>query len=253
MMKEPDSRFLEARIEDMYRQCERNYSPVYSAFLDERQCAEAEIVCSRQRSEMKYALWGGYENARRKILCVYDEYSADSFMENMPFRCLTFNFRKEDRLSHRDFLGAFMSLMLKREAIGDIVIAEGKAQAFAADAAAQVILSSIGKIGRIGVKVSGDEPFCLEIKQEFQEICVTVASLRLDCVAAAAARLSREKAAGLIRTEKISVNHLPEKSVSREIHEGDVISIRGTGRFILGKINGITKKGRIHIELRKYK
>lgn len=256
MNESPDNadKLLEARFEDMFRRCERNYSPVYSAFLDERQCAAAERFCSRRiGGELMYMLWGGFEDAQRKMLCVYNEYSAEYIKDEFPMRCLTFTFRKEDRLTHRDFLGSFMAMRLKRETVGDIIIAEGIAQVFAADVAARLILGSTTKIGRIGVKISDSEPFSLEVKQEFSDIGGTVASLRLDCVVGLAAKVSRENAARLIRSEKVSVNHFPVMSVAHELHKGDVISVRGSGKFILSEIKGTTKKGRIHINLRKYK
>ena len=95
-------------------------------------------------------------------------------------------------------------------------------------------------------------PFELENAQKYQDISGTVASLRLDCVVGLAAHLSREKAAALIRADKVEINHFPVSSVSRELRGGDVLSIRGFGRFVLSEINGETKKGRIHIELKKY-
>ncbi len=245
-------KLFQARIEDMYRKCERYYCPVFSAFLDERQCAEAEILCKRH-GEAEYMLWGGFEEAQRKMLCVFDEYSKEYIADEFPMKCLTFAFRREDRLSHRDFLGSFMAQRLKRETIGDIIISEGKAQVFVTDVAAKLIMSDISKIGRIGVRISDNEPFSLSAQQSFEDFGSTVASLRLDCIVSAAAKISRENAARLIRSERISVNHLPVVSVSRELSEGDVITVRGSGKFILNGVNGTTKKGRIHINLRKYK
>lgn len=242
-----------ARIEDMYRRCDKCFCPVYSAFLDEGQAARAEQICSHHNGELLDMLWGGYENAQRKMLCIYNEYSADFIKDEFPIKCLTFRFRKEDKLTHRDFLGSFMALRLKREVIGDIIIAEGVAQAIVTDVAARLICTSVSKIGRVGVKISDSEPFMLEIRQEFQDISGTVASMRLDCVTGLAAHVSRENAARLIRTEKVTVNHFSAQSVSQELQEGDILSVRGFGRFLLSEIKGNTKKGRIHIILRKYK
>lgn len=242
-----------ARIEDMYRQCDRSFCPQFTAFLDERQCAQAQQVCSHDRSGLLNMLWGGFEGAQRKMLCIYNEYSADFIRDEFPVKCLTFRFRKEDKLTHRDFLGSFMALRLKREVIGDIIIDDGAAQAIVTEVAAKLICSSVTKIGRIGVKISDSEPFSLEVKQEFDDLSGTVASMRLDCVTGLAAHVSRENAARLIRAEKVSVNHFPAISVSQELHEGDILSVRGFGRFLLSEIKGNTKKGRIHIILRKYK
>lgn len=256
MNNDPD-KLLEARIEDMYEMAERDYSCMYSLFLDERQCSAAERLCNKLSGSvhgggLMYKLWGGYENAQRKMLCVYSEYCSEYFMQEYPIKCLTFKYRKEDKLSHRDFLGSFMGLRVKRETVGDIVVAEGEAQAFVTDNAAQHIEQLISKIGRVGVKIYHDEPFHLENEIKFKEISATVASLRLDCITAAAANISREKAASLIRSEKTDVNHFTVTSASHELKEGDVLSVRGFGRFVLSGINGITKKGRIHIILKKY-
>ncbi len=248
-----DDKLFTAKLEDMYMQCERGCCSVYSFFLDERQCAVAERFCCGLRSDFRFRFWGGFEEAQRKMLCIYEEYAEGYIMDEFPMKCLTFTWRKEYTLSHRDFLGSLMAMRLKREVIGDIVIDEGTAQIFVTDTAAKLILSTVSKIGKIGVSVTDSKPFMLEIKQEFEETGCTVASMRLDCIVAAAAKTSRENAARLIRSEKVSVNHFPILSLSHEVCEGDTVSVRGSGRFILGAVNGTTKKGRIHIILRKYK
>ena len=245
-------RLFEARLSDMVTQCGRGGSAVYSHFLDERQCAEAEQWCRGNCGTLRYKLWGGYEKARRRILAVYEDWYEDYVIESCPMKCLTFTFRREDKLSHRDFLGSFMAQQLKREVVGDIVVGEGIAQAFVTDVGARLIGTTVTKIGRVGVKLSDDRGFCLEETEKFQDIGGTVASMRLDCIVGLAAGLSREKAAQLIRSERVEINHFPVTSVSAEVHEGDVLSIRGSGRFILDNIGVTTKKGRIHVSMRKY-
>ena len=242
------------RLADMAERCHRDGCSVFSRFFDERQCAEAEQWCRYNAGDLQYGFFGGFSDARRRILAFYHDYSAEYITEELPIVCLTFIFRNEDRLSHRDFLGSFMALKLKRDTIGDIVIKEGMAQAAVNETAARDITMSISKIGRTGVKITDSRPFELTLAEteEFRETSCTAASLRLDCIVAAAAKISREKAAALIRSEKTEVNHLPVSSVSAELKEGDILSIRGCGRFILSGINGTTKKGRIHIILKKY-
>ena len=218
MNAQPDRLFI-ARLEDMLGQCGRYSAPVFSSFLDERQCAETEIWLRANAGDCGYLLWGGYPDARRKMLAVFPEYLRGGITELFPMKCLTFAYRKEDTLTHRDILGSLMA---------------------------------IAKIGRVGVKTDDSRPFELENAQKFQDISGTVASLRLDCIVSLAAKLSREKAAALIRTDKVDVNHLTADSLSYELKEGDILSVRGCGRFILSGINGETKKGRIHIILKKY-
>ena len=251
-MNEAEDKFFEARLSDMTDRCERYGSPVYSSFLDERQCSLAEQWCQRNAGGAEYCLSGGYEGARRKMLAVYPAYCAEYAADEFPMKCLTITYRKEDKLTHRDILGSFMAQCLKREVIGDIVTGEGETQTFVTEVAARTILSSVSKIGRVGVKITDDRGFELDIVQEFKDMSGTVASLRLDCIVSLAANLSREKAAALIRSDKVEVNHFPALSVSQELKEGDVLSVRGSGRYILSGIDGLTRKGRIHIDLRKY-
>ena len=251
-MNEPADKLLAAKLGDMVSRCERDGCPVFSSFLDEHQCALAQQWCARNCGGLRYMLSGGYDGARRRILAVYPDYCEDLITDEFPFVCLTFTFRKEDKLSHRDFLGSFMGMRLKREAVGDIVVSEGITQAFVTQVAARLITSETVKIGRVGVKITGDRPFELEQAQQYKEISGTVASLRLDCVVAMAANISREKAAALIRSDKVEVNHFLPSGISHELREGDVLSIRGSGRFILSGIGGETKKCRVHINLRKF-
>lgn len=253
MNEQPDKIFF-AKLADMVERCEKNNCGIFSAFLDERQCAYAEKWLISNAGGLHYKFYGGFADAKRKMLAVYPDYYEDYIIESYPIKCLSFEYRKENRLTHRDFLGSFMGLMLKRETIGDIVVSEGFTQVAATEIAAEDIMMSVSKIGRTGVKITDSRGFELSVSetQEFKEISGTVASMRLDCITALAANVSREKAVSFIRAERVDVNHFTISSVSHEVHEGDILSIRGSGRFVLSCINGTTKKNRIHIILKKY-
>lgn len=75
----------------------------------------------------------------------------------------------------------------------------------------------------------------------------TVKSLRLDAVVASFHNLSRSEAQKLIQSEKVKVNYRPVIATSYELSEGDLISVRGFGRFTINAIEGVTKKDRIRI------
>ena len=241
-----------ARLSDMAVQVRRSGTYAFSAFLDERQCVIANNWCSRNTGDLMFSFHGGFPDARRKILAIYPDYCEDYVNEDVPIKCITFSYREEDKLTHRDFLGSFMALRLKRETIGDIVVSSGRAQALVSEIAAKTIMTSISRIGKVGVKAADDLPFDMEVTQEYKDMPASVASLRLDCIVAAAANLSREKASLLIKSDKVDINHFTVSSVSKEVQQGDIISVRGVGRFILSDIGGLTRKDRLHIILRKY-
>ena len=144
-----------------------------------------------------------------------------------------------------------MSCGIQRETIGDIVIAAGKAQAIVTEAVAP-LLRELTKIGRFGVKVTDDVPFAMQTAQNFREISGTVASLRIDAVAALAIRESREKTVRLLQQDRITVNYSQAASPSLMLSEGDLFSVRGYGKFRLKSVTGLSKKGRLHILIEQF-
>ncbi|MGN0613644.1 MAG: RNA-binding protein, partial [Porcipelethomonas sp.] len=106
-----DKLFL-SKIGDMSRLAAKR-GAVYSVFLNLRQCDLAERELKRLLHEY-YRFYGVFENAERKMLCVYREYFEPEDAD-FPVECITFTFRSGSSLSHRDFLGALMALGIKRE------------------------------------------------------------------------------------------------------------------------------------------
>lgn len=243
-----ESKRLVSRINDMIRLAEKRGS-VYSSFLNARECVLAEAELKRLMYD-NYCFYGLFENAERKMLCVFKEYYQPE-NSDFPMTCLTFSYRKENKLTHRDFLGAIMALQIKRETVGDIVIGDGTAQIAVSDSVGNVIKSDIRKIGSVGVKVSDECGTVLKKVQEFKEIKGTVASLRLDGVLSLALNMSRSRTAGIIKGIGAEVNYFLKYDSSFNLSQGDIISVKGFGKYRLEEISGITKKGRIHITLCK--
>ena len=245
-----ESRLLISHIGDMLSICEKSRSPRFSGFLSEGESAAAEEFLMYMGTK-EYELYGGYEGAARLMLCVYPEYCQPEHSE-FPLRTVRFDSRGAGALTHRDYLGSLMALGISRSQTGDILCDQGGAYAVLSPAAAEMAVFGISKIGRVGVKARFADGDAVSREDKFSEISATVASLRLDCVIAAAARVSREKAAALIHSGSVSVNHGITESVSETVAEGSVLSVRGSGRYILSEIGGSTKKDRIHITVKKY-
>lgn len=242
---------LMLHIKDMVLRTEKSYRKSFTAFLDIHQRKLAEENLKKIGSNICFKFFGGYADAERTVLCIYDEY--DEVSDNdFPFECITIEYDKNKKLSHRDFLGTFMSCMIKRNVIGDIIISDGIAQVFVLDNFVDVIMNDISKIADVGVKFSTDKPV-IDFERSFDIIESTVASVRVDAVIHVAASLSREKAAELIRRGLVVINGMTENSASDKMEEGDIFSVRGFGKFRLKEIGGLTKKGRIRICVEKYK
>lgn len=238
-----------SKISDMAKLAEKR-GAVYSAFLSEHECICAENEL-RQLMCGNYCFYGIFEEAERKMLCVYREYFKPQNNE-FPLELITFTFRQDSRLSHRDFLGALMSLGIKRETVGDIVIDNGIAQIAVCTAVKDVIASDIRKIGSAGVKFDENYPGLLKKVQNFKEISGTTASLRLDAVAGFALNISRGKISDIIKGVGAEVNSVVKNDCSYVLKEGDVFSVRGYGKYRISEVLGVTRKGRIHITVLKY-
>ncbi len=248
-LQEEEKKFL-AKMEDVFSSVRRKNILKYTAFLNERQQVLCQIL-SQQNRDQSISAFGGYDGAERVVICVMADYDSPEFLE-FPIVPITIKYRKQDSLSHRDFLGALMNLRITRESIGDILVSEGGAVLFVSSAVAPIILDEIVKIGRVGVECIRGITIPLPPNHEFKEISDTVASLRLDCVVASGYNLSREKAANLIRSGQVVVNSINCENVSQIVSKGDKISAKGYGKFLLEDIGGLSKKGKTYITMKKY-
>lgn len=154
---------------------------------------------------------------------------------------------------HRDFLGSLLALGLDRRALGDIVAFEGKSYLFVKKSVADYIVQSMDRVGRSPVSVEKTElPIDFAPERAFEEMALSVASLRLDALTAAITGLSREDAKTAVIRATVNRNHLPCTQPETQISVGDVLSVKGFGRYRLFAVTGQTKKGRLKIVLQKY-
>lgn len=246
-----EDKLLAKKVNDCVLTSQRDCTVKNTNFLDERQCDFAADILNSLKVT-GYHFTGGYTNAVRKVLFIIPQY-AEYEKSKQPFSCMKFTFRSQDDLSHRDFLGAFMSFGFKREMIGDILVYENHANVFVINTLNDMIISQISKIGNVGVKVLNsdfDETFVRE--DTFSTISGTVASMRLDCIVSLCTRLSREKASLLIRTTGVVLNYNIIKSPGTTICKGDIFSVRGYGKYMLSSVDGITKKDKTRINIKKF-
>lgn len=223
--------------------------PCFLGFLDESEAAFCREFLKRE--ETAWMLWGGYEEAERVMAGFFPDYIRP-VPEEFPLRALTVRFRKEDALGHRDFLGSLMGLGIERSVLGDILIGEGKAVVFLKEEISRYVQDNLRKIGRTGVKISEGIEGPLPVIREYKDITGVIASNRLDCMSALLCHTSREKAGRFVSAGLVMVNHREILEGSARIHEGDIISVRGHGKFVIDSFGPPTSKGRLTVKCRKY-
>ena len=227
--------------------------PCFLGFFNEHQVAQAQdfLKSPGPHQGVRYRFWGGHPRGERCLLGMAPD---DLALEtaDFPVGAVSLCYKKEYRLSHREFLGSFLALGIRRDTVGDLLIEEGRCVAFLKQEILPLVMENIRKIGKVGVRLTqgGAEP--LPAAHAFQELRGVVASERIDCVTAFLCRQSREKAAMLIRRGLVQHNHLPVSSLSRMVQPGDVLSVKGFGKFSVDRLGPPTAKGRLSLCCRKY-
>ena len=137
--------------------------------------------------------------------------------------------------------------------VGDLLVDKHSCDLLVCQSIAPFLQQNLVSAGRTKLSVSEIDLHQLHIPvQEVKKIHDTVATLRLDAVAAAGFSTSRAKMADYIRAGRVSVNWQATERTDLPVKAGDVISCRGLGRCKLAETGALSRKGRINIELERY-
>jgi RNA-binding protein YlmH len=157
-------------------------------------------------------------------------------------------------------LGALIALGIDRSAMGDILQFPFGAVVFVLPSIADFLLENPSPLQRVGadkvrICTCNQPPATREVISEFQRtfepFSDVVASPRLDCAVSAFVRTSREKAKAMILAEQVYLNHRAVIRPDATVSAGDVLSIRGTGKFCIVSMK-LTQKERVRIEAKRY-
>ena len=251
--RDGDERLLLARVLDKLEQAERRNVPAQTGFLSQAERAAVEgllNLCGHPR----HIFSGGYEGAERTV-CAFlpDWQEAEDWDAGEALGVVQAAFPRNASLTHRDILGSVMGIGITREKVGDILLDGESAQIIALREAVPILLSQLTQAGRYPLK-------CREVglsqlraaPPEVRQIRDTVATLRLDAVAAVGFSIGRSKAAALIESGKLMLNHRECVKPDRQVAEGDVLSCRGLGKCVVKELLGESRKGRVMILMERY-
>jgi RNA-binding protein YlmH len=248
--KDYEDRALVNELLDYAEYCTDGYTFRYTDFLDPRQQRIVREILSTQKG-VAYSFFGGIEDSERAV-CVVHDLNYELMDEDIPIEVLSITWSMSSRkLTHRDFLGSILGCGIKREKVGDIILDEGRAYVACMSEISRYLQYNLSKVGSTSVRV--EKAGSIVKKEEtLKSISATVASLRLDSIIATGYGLSRSKAVELVKGGKVKVNWEDIEAASKEVKQGDVISLRGKGRIVLQEVSGTTKKDRIRIVINKY-
>ncbi len=213
---------------------------VFLNFLDETEASILEDICNKEK--IPYYRYGGIENSDRNryILSNYE-------VEDTDFKISIYKINYNKRyynIEHKHVLGTLMSLGIKREVIGDIVIDEKKDIYFACtNEISRFLTTELQFINKAKIELEKIDYNIINIIN-YEEKEVLVSSYRLDCVISGVYNISRNKSLEIIKDGLVYINHINNMNVSHMVNIGDEINVRHYGKFKIDRFNGTTRSDR---------
>lgn len=217
-------------------------------FLDprEQQILESLIGTTNEDILLKFQGGGNYTERKRAIIAPYYEALSETDFQ-LTLLEATYN-EKFISLLHPDVMGAFLSLGIARNKLGDIFVIDGKLQIIVAEEIADYVAVNLISVKNATIQLKRKSfKELLQKEMNWVEEEKTVTSLRLDVVLKEIYRMSRKDASALLTKKIVKVNFKVVEQGTYPLYEGDLISVRGKGRSKLVSINGRTKKEKYRI------
>lgn len=222
----------------------------YTLFMDLRQ-QELFIAQANKFPGLEFQFFSGYiGDSERKLAAIHPNYM-ELYLEDLPIVVIKSKLLDKS-LSHKDFLGTTMSLKIKREYMGDIVVDNDNIYIICHKNIANILIDELIMVKKTPVSFEiCDEK--IYFQKEYSQIkTATVASLRADSVIAAVLNCSRSEAVKLIKQGNVRVNQLEISHTDFEMFDNDIISIKYKGKYKIFCDGGKSRKDRIFIKIAKY-
>lgn len=255
--KESD-KLLVAKILDKIYLANSKNKIINTDFLDMYQKNLVQVLLKNLKYD-NYVFFGGDSNSERVVGIFYpDKFNKDIIKKNcnsiMGILEIILPNDLKGKFTHRDYLGGLIKLGIKREKIGDIIVFNEGANIVILNEIINFVKSNVSNLTRFNKS-------CVQIKKitelhkreiKTEKVKIIITSLRLDNIVSEIAKTSRAKAEEIITSGKVFCNFENIMKTSKILKENDIITIRGKGRFVLKKIEGSTKKGKIVVNIEKY-
>lgn len=221
--------------------------PTHTSFLNPYQVALIKKMLQPASQQIDCTEFKLSEASEMSVLAFMP--SGIAYKPESPLATLRFDYcSRFTSISHRDVLGSLMHLGIKRETIGDIIVGEGSGYISVLRDMKLFIETQFVQIKNAGITLSEVQPADVPVLEpQYETMTVTLSSLRADALVQVLTQQSREKAQQMIRGQKVKCNYALCLSNSHEVKAGDMISMRGYGRFYLEAVLGETKKNKIRV------
>lgn len=238
---------LKKRFRELGEKCYQNNQYTFTGFL-----SPADLSCfyemERELSYVPYTIWGGSELCER-VMVRFGSEEELGYVEDFPISCIRIRplaARFADELTHRDFLGALMNLGIERSTLGDILLIANTAFVFCMENMAEYIMENLSKVKHTSILCERAVEIPAFSDKDRQEVKIQISSNRIDAVVSRVYRLSRSEAVDFFRQKKVFVNGRQCENNSQMLKAGDIVNVRGYGKFEFSGSQNLSRKGKIN-------
>lgn len=243
----------EKRFAELFSRYDTRQTWMFTNFLD-LAAQDALVRSLPSLPRVPYTLYGGADGCERVMLRLGSAEEC-GYEQRFPISCIQIkpaNIRFAEHLTHRDVLGALMSLGFERELLGDIIVREESSYLFCVERISQFVTDSLTQIRRTDVRCSVLEQLPQGELFHLQRMVVQLASVRIDALIAHVFKLSRTQAQALITAGRVFVNGRACLDHGYTPKADEVISTRGYGRMRYIGVENMSKKGKANTAVALY-
>lgn len=244
----PEEKPFIEQVVGWQREVEDRYTPKLTDFLDPRERFIVQAII-KQSEDCRLMSSGGFLQAERQRVLIYPSYYEPT-AEDFQIALFRINYPvKFVSLTHPQVLGTLTASGIDRKRFGDIRLEDNEVQCAVSEEIAdflQVQMTAVGK-AKVALEKITTQQALAPSDEKWEEQLHTVSAMRLDVVLASALTISRQKAQQLITSGRVKVNHTVREDRAFELHEEDLLSVRGYGRMKVIAIEGRTRKQKIKV------
>ena len=237
----PEEHFLQNRLDDYIQSYKKHRKPVITDFLP---LYLQKRACEYLKHRIDFVMMPDDEESISRCIAIpeYDD-------QLVTLRGLIQE--NGQKVTQRNVYGALLGLDIQQSKLGDVWMEEGVAYVTTFRSLAYDIQWNCTSLGKASISFEPLEALKAPVYQ-VQKRPMTVTSLRLDALVKACAGVSRAKAQQMIQGNQVHINYQEVNQINEKCESGDILSLRGYGRYRIGKEMRMTKAGNYGIVIEKY-
>jgi RNA-binding protein YlmH len=264
-----ENELIKRRIKELAERASRAGYATHTVFLSTAEqnllhdLANERIVDPTQKriGDVSFFLFGGYDEAERKVIFFIPFYQdaeeeIGKEKEGKTLACLHFkakDSRYAEELTHRDYLGALMSLGYERSQFGDILVDKADAYVFLFKAIEEEVRKNLLQVKHTFLHSESIAPKDCPLKPQFDELLINIQSPRLDAVIAEVYHLSRLEGKELVEGKGVFLDGALCLEGSRLLKGGEILTVKGFGKCRYLGEEKTSRKGRLFAKVICYR